>query len=175
VPPDVSTVLTSAGLSAVVAVFTAGTVARRKDRADRDLAARRAVREAVRPVRQEVVRWDRQGLSDRKPGLAVPADPEAVSAVLDALPDLPAWRRPLMRRRLRRLFGALWIEHLEVFPYNRQTTMLNAMLRQHRDEGPTGRARQLTDGQVHRTLAGAHSGLSARYLDRQLRRLAACW
>ncbi|MGK5169022.1 hypothetical protein [Geodermatophilus sp. CPCC 205761] len=174
-PPDVSTVLTSAGLSAVVAVFTAGTVARRKDRADRDLAARRAVREAVRPVRQEVARWDRQGSGDRKPGLAVPADPEAVSAVLGALPDLPAWRGWLVRRRLRRLFGALWVEHLEVFPYNPETTMLSAMLRQERDEGPTGRTRLLTDGQVHRTLAGTPWGLSARDLDRQLRRLAACW
>ena len=175
VPPDVSTVLASSGLSAVVAVFTAGTVARRKDRADRDLTARRAVREAVRPVRQEVVRWERQGSSDRKPGLAVPADPEAVSAVLDALPDLPAWRRWLIRRRLRRLFGALWIEHLEVFPYNPQTTMLSALLRQERDQGPTGRARQLTDGQVHRTLAGTQWGLPAGHLDRQLRRLSACW
>jgi hypothetical protein len=175
VPPDVSTLLTSAGVSAVVAVFTAGTVARRKDRADRDLAARRAVREAVRPVRQEVARWDRQGASNRKPRLAVPADPEAVSAVLDALPDLPAWRRWLVQRRLRRLFGTLWIEHLEVLPYNPETTMLSALLRQERDEGPTGRARLLTDGQIHRTLAGTPWGLSARDLDRQLRRLAACW
>ena len=95
--------------------------------------------------------------------------------MLDALPNLPAWRRWLIRRRLRRLFGALWIEHLEVFPYNPQMTMLSAMLQQDRNEGPTGRARQLTDGQVHRTLAGTHWGLPARDLDRQLRRLAACW
>jgi hypothetical protein len=44
---DVPTVLANAGVSSVVAVFTAGTVARRKDRADRDLAARNAWRQTV--------------------------------------------------------------------------------------------------------------------------------
>lgn len=174
-PPDVSTVITSAGLSAVVAVFTAGTVARRKERADRDLAARKAVREAVRPVRQEVARWGRQGHTRREPDLADYTDPETVSAVLAAMPDLPAWRRRLMRRRLRRLFGALWVEHLEVFPYSPDTTMISAMFYQGHDAGPKGPARLLTDGEVHRTLAGTPWGLTAKDLDRELRRLAACW
>ena len=44
---DVPTVLANAGVSSVVAVFTAGTVARRKDRADRDLAARNVRRQTV--------------------------------------------------------------------------------------------------------------------------------
>jgi hypothetical protein len=89
--------------------------------------------------------------------------------------DLPTWPRWLVRRRLRRLFGTLWMEHLEVFPYNPQTTVLGALLHQARDGRPTGRGRQLTDGQVHRTLAGTPWGLSAGELDRQLRRLGSCW
>src|SRR4051794_35031351 len=81
VPVDVPTLLASAGLSAVVAVNTAGIVARRKARVDRHVAARAAVRAAVQPVRQELARWARQGVSNRESGVAVSADPEAVAAV----------------------------------------------------------------------------------------------
>jgi hypothetical protein len=88
-----TTVLTSAGVSAVVSVYTAGMVARRKARADRDVAARQAVREAVRPLRQELARRDKDGHSHRERGAAALEDAVAISAVLSALPDLPLWRR----------------------------------------------------------------------------------
>jgi hypothetical protein len=172
---DVPTLLASAGLSVLVSVISAGRVTRRTAKAERDVAAREAVREAVRPTRQELIRWARQGLTDRKPGVVDSSDAKVVSAVLAELPNLPAWRQWLMRRRLRRLFGALWIEHLEVFPYSEDTTWLRALLHESRDMGPTGRPRRLTDGQVHRTLSGTFWGLPAKDLDRQLRRLAACW
>lgn len=176
---DVPTLLASAGVSAVVSVLSAGTMARRSARAEQVLAARARVREAVRPVRQELVRWARQGVSDRKPGVAMATDAEVVAGVLAALPDLPAWRRYLIRRRLHRLFGWLWVSHLEVFPYdpaNPMGVLLSAMLHEHRAGGPSREGVLLTEGLVHRTLSlEVFGGRRSRRLDRQLRRLAACW
>ena len=83
-----------------------------------------------------------------------------------------------MRRRLRRLFGTLWLEHLEVFPYDPGdpiASLMRATVREYRDAGGDGRGRRLTDGEVHRTLSGQHRGITAEELDRQLRRLAGCW
>ena len=86
VPLDMPTVLTSAGVSAVVAVHTAGMVARRKARADRDVAARQVVRDAVRPVQQEIRRCAMDGNSDRRPRVAVVDDAVVLSAVLRRCP-----------------------------------------------------------------------------------------
>jgi hypothetical protein len=171
-----STVVTSAGVSAVVAVYTAGTVARRKARADRDVAARKTIRDAVRPLRQELARYHRDGHTNRAQGVAAVEDAAAASAVLSALPDLPVWRRRLMRRRMRRLFGTLWLKHLELFPYDDADpmgTVMRATVRESQLDD-TGRPRKLTDGQVHRTLASRWPE-DAEYLGQQLRRLAACW
>jgi hypothetical protein len=134
------------------------------------------VRAAVRPVRQELVLWARQGIGEREPGRAEAMDAQVVSAVLAALPDLPAWRRRLIRRRLRRLFGPTWITHLEVFPYdadNPMDALIRAAAHEHRVGGPTGEGVLLTQGLVHETLPlRVFGGRPAQRLDRELRRLS---
>lgn len=174
---DVPTVLVSAGLSAVVAVFTAGAVARVKARADRDLAGRAAVRTAVRPLRQELSLWAYQGIVERERGRASARDAEVVSAILAVVDDLPAWRRPLVRRRLRRLFGHTWVRYSELWPYdpdNPMNTLIRAAVYEHRVGGPTGEGALLTSGLVHRTLSGdVFGGRPAKRLDGELRRLSA--
>jgi hypothetical protein len=103
-------------------------------------------------------------------------DAQVVSAVLAALPDLPAWRRRLIRRRLRRLFGPTWITHLEVFPYdadNPMDALIRAAAHEHRVGGPTGEGVLLTQGLVHETLSlRVFGGRPAQRLDRELRRMS---
>lgn len=172
---NVPTVLASALLAALVAVVTASAVARRKASADRDVAARVAIRAAVRPIRREVAQWAREGLYERDPQAPSAADAEAVSAVLESLPDLPPLRRWAVRRRLRRLFGSFWVSHLELFPYDAtdpMSSLIRASAREHR-AGAEGEL--LTAGLVHRTLSPNEvDDRRARRLERQLRRLAAC-
>ena len=172
VPINLPTVLLSALLAALVAVVTASAVARRKASADRDVAARVAIRAAVRPIRREVAQWAREGLYERDPDAPSAADAEAVSAVLESLPDLPAWRRWAVRRRLRHLFGSFWVSHLELFPYDAadpMNSLIRATAREHR-AGAEGQL--LTAGLVHRTLSPNEiDDRKGRQLDRQLRRL----
>ncbi|WP_139177036.1 hypothetical protein [Geodermatophilus siccatus] len=174
---NVPTVLASALLAAIVAVVTAGAVARGKARADRDVAARAEVRAAVQPVRQELALWARQGIREREPGQPVATDAEAVTKILSVMLDLPAWRRTLVRRRLRRLFGGTWVNYLELFPYdadNPMNTMIRASAYEHRVGGPTGEGTLLTAGLVHQTLSlDVFGGWPAQRLDRELRRLSA--
>jgi hypothetical protein len=171
--------MASAGLSAVVAVVTAGAVVRVKARAERELEARAAVRSAVRPLRQELALWARQGITDREPGQAAAADAEAISAIQTALPDLPAWRRRLVHRRLRRLFGSTWLWYLELFPCgpdNPMDTLIRAAAYEHRVGGPSGEGVLLTGGMVHRTLSmQVFGGKPGQRLERELRRLSAAW
>lgn len=176
-PVDVPTVMVSAGLSAVVAVVTAGSVARVKARAERDLDARAAIRAAAQPLRQEHALWWRQGMTEREPETPSTADAAAITAVLAVLPDLSWGRRALVRRRLRRLFGETWLHFLELFPYDPDdpdTTIKRAVAYEHRVAGSFGEGGLLTGGLVHRTLSmQVFGGKPGERLDRELRALYA--
>ena len=119
---DVATLLASAGVSAVVgavvSVLAVSQTTVRRAKAERADAARQAVQAVVAPMRDELARYEFRQRPEplRGPGRSHMDDHAAVVQVLDAATGLPAWRRWLVARRCRRVFGAYWTDLAIEYP-----------------------------------------------------------
>ncbi|EHB53785.1 hypothetical protein MycrhDRAFT_4248 [Mycolicibacterium rhodesiae JS60] len=103
----------SALVGGAVSWFTARHVAGRQERGRSVVEARRRVRELVDPVLTRVRQYQARALAsmgrDEEQGLH--ADDVGLCArVINASADLPWWRRQLVMRRLRELFGRNTVE-----------------------------------------------------------------
>lgn len=117
------TVLASAGVSAitgaVVSVLTISQITVRKARAERREASRLAVRAAVEPLLQELTRYiyaDARITPKRDTDQTHLEDFAHVLRVRAAARDLPAWRRALVDRRCRHIFGPYWVDLARDYP-----------------------------------------------------------
>lgn len=114
---DWSTVFLSAGVSAVVgAVVSLLTVSQttvKRARAERREAARVALAARVAPLIDDLARYRFRRSRPkplREPDLAEFDDHATVVGIRAAAADLPPWRRRLVDRRLRAVFGTTWTD-----------------------------------------------------------------
>lgn len=180
---DWSTLLASAGVSAVVgAVVSLLTVSQatvRRARAERREAARRAVSAAVSPVLDEVARYEYLRPPEPKRTLEQSHmdDHARLVIVRRAAADLPAWRRWLIDRRCRRVFGHYWTDLARDYPSaldsdsGSLTSWLAASTRDYRASAGRGPV----DGLLHRAYCERAGHPLVHKLRRELRRLAAAW
>lgn len=114
---DYSTIVTSALLSVVLSVIVASRVAMRQERGKARQQAHDRLRALVDPkwreARQVELHMSKPG---RRPDVLHTDDFIFASNVLAVARELPAWRRWLIRRRLIRLVGRMWVDQFEVRP-----------------------------------------------------------
>jgi hypothetical protein len=120
---DSSQLVASAGISAVVSavvsLLSVRAVTVQQARAAQAEAARRAVRQAVAPLLDELARYEY--LTDRPEPKRTSErshmdDHAAVVRIRSAAAELPAWRRALVDRRCRRVFGYYWTDLARDYP-----------------------------------------------------------
>lgn len=180
---DVSTLLASAAVSAVVgtlvSVAAVSQVTVRRARAERADAARRAVVGIVSPLRVDIGKYRARMLPGlgREPQTAQMADYETVSRVLAAAADLPGWRRRLVLRRCRRVFGRYWTDLAELSPADPSSlgsivapVLVAEYQRLKAGADLSGR----TDGLMHRALCCPPEDGMVGDLARELAQLAGC-
>jgi len=114
---DYATITTSALVSVVLSVLVAARVAARQEKGRAQQRAQDEVRELAQPRWREA-RAVELGLAkpSRRPGTIVGDDLVFAGHVLAHADGLSPWRRRLVRRRLRRLFGRMWVDYLDVNP-----------------------------------------------------------
>lgn len=180
---DVPTILVSAGVSAVVGALVSlaavSQVTIRRSRAERAEAARRAVRAMVGPLLLDVRRYRAEmsaGLQ-REQDTGQGEDYVTVSRLLTVAADLSCWRRTLVLRRSRRIFGRAWTDLAELSPADPSSPgslfapILQAQYRAAR-LGAVTESRP-PPGLLHRAFCQPPNGALLPRLDRELRRLAA--
>lgn len=178
---DWSTVLASAGVSAVVgAVVSLLTVSQttvRRARAERRETARLAVADTAAPLVRELTRYRFQrenGKPRRDNANAHLDDLGKVMALRKAAANLSWWRRWLVDRRCRRVFGDYWADLARDYPSDRpagesefSTWLAASMSDRHRGDP--------RESLIHRTYAAPPADPLAGKLARELRLLAAAW
>ncbi len=178
---DWLTLIASAGVSpvvgAVVSLVAVSQVTVRRARAERREAARLAVAAVVKPLQLELARYTyaagQRTSSKRDNEAAHMDDHRHVVAILGAAPDLPAWRRRLVDRRCRRVFGAYWCDLARDYPSAGETGggsltawLASSMQDHHGAEDPRS-------SHLHRAYATPPGSPVQDELRRELRRLAA--
>lgn len=109
---DFLTVGTSIGGSLLVSYIGVRYFTAQRVRAEREVAALDAVEEAVSPLLREARSFaGRPHQPRREAGVAAMDDGVNALRVLDAARHLPRWRRALVERRCRRVFGDAWVGH----------------------------------------------------------------
>lgn len=112
-----STVITSAFLSVLASVFVASRVAQRQERGKARQKALDDLSALVLPRWREARKVElRMGRGTRVADRLDGDDFVFASRVLALANVGPAWRRALIRRRLRILIGRMWVDRLEVQP-----------------------------------------------------------
>ncbi len=175
------TVLLSAGISAVVgavvSLLAVSQVTTRRARAERADASRRALAAVVGPLRSDLRKYQlgmNRGLQ-RGPATAQLDDHRLVSGILAASSDLPWWRRRLVERRCRRVFGDHWTDLARDWPYDPSSVgaALGPSLMAGIRAGKNGQSAAPVAGLIHRAYTNAPGHVLLQQLDRQLRLLAA--
>jgi hypothetical protein len=127
---DMSDALATAGISATVSVLVSlaavATVTVRQERAKRREAARVELATLARPLRDRVARYRFAaeesaarfpGRTMREPGGPIESvDFDDVIAILRAIEPFPWWRRALVERRLRKIYGNGLVEVVRGYP-----------------------------------------------------------
>lgn len=109
---DLWTVGTSVGGSLLVSYIGVRYFTAQRVRAEREVAALEAIEQAVLPLLREARSFAaRPGKPSREVGTAFMDDGISALQVLNAARHLPRWRRALVERRCRRVFGAAWVRH----------------------------------------------------------------
>lgn len=178
---DWSTLLASAGVSAVVgAVVSLLAVSQttvRRAKAERADASRLAVRECVAPLLAELARYQYVGLerAKREAETSHMDDHAHVVAIRSAAADLPGWRRWLVDRRCRRVFGDYWTDLARDYPsVGRETGgTLTAWFAASVAESKRPPGARPVDGLMHRAYSQQSGHTLVDRLRRELRRLAA--
>src|SRR5687768_8138741 len=145
---DWPTFVVSAGVSAVVSWFTVRALTVRKARTELAEAARLSVKEVVQPLLSELGRYEyiRLPKAKRNGVLAALEDHTQVVQVRSAAEGLRWWRRALVKRRCRRVFGRYWVDLAEDFPTKDSTLsfLASALKDDQVRDGETP-----TDGLIH--------------------------
>lgn len=178
---DWSTLFASAGVSAVVgavvSLMAASQLTVRSARAERREAARLAVAAAVEPLRVALARY--QYLSPREAKRTNEQshldDHAKAVRVLRAAGELPWWRRRLVERRCRMVFGDYWTNLALDFPSASEDNSLGSWLAASVRDSIVKEGAGPLDGLLHRTYCQQADGPLGPVLRKQLRRLAACW
>lgn len=109
---DVWTVATSVGGSLLVSYIGVRYFTAQRVRAEREVAALDAIEQSVVPLLRQARSFAaRPSRPLREAGHAHMDDGVAALQVLNAARHLPRWRRALVERRCRRVFGAAWVRH----------------------------------------------------------------
>lgn len=182
---DWSTVFLSAGVSALVGTLVSLSAVHqttvRKARAERADAARLAVRDLVAPILGELRRYEYVSPAEpaRTPNRIHSEDHVRVSSILQTASNLPPWRRRLVERRCRRVFGEYWTDLAIEYPgggANDANPMTAWIVRSAKDQD--GFATTTERGPLKALMQRAYSERAGHPLladlRRELRRLAAC-
>lgn len=164
----------SAVVGAVVSLLAVSQTTVRQRRAERREAARLNLRQTVGALLDELARYQYQAgrpAPKRDDQHAHPEDHAAVVAIRAAAEDLPAWRRALIDRRSRRVFGAYWTDLARDYPSQLDggSGSFTAQLAAHFH----GRGGDPLDSLIHRAYAHPPGHPTQTDLRRELRRLAA--
>lgn len=180
---DWSTVLASAGVSAVVgavaSLLAVSQTTVRQQRAARRELARHILRQAVAPLLDELARYEylrRDNAKARRSGEAADMEDHArVVAIRAAATDLLGWRRALVDRRCGLVFGEYWTNLARDYPTKAAAgpgslgAWFAAAVSDH-DRKPGAGPR---DGLMHRAYSRPPGDPLQAELRRELRRLAA--
>lgn len=166
----------SAVVGAVVSLLAVSQTTVRRARAERREAARLAVRERVAPLLAELARYEylRPPEPRRSAERSHMDDHAAVMSIRRAAADLPPWRRWLVDRRCRRVFGAYWTDLARDYPSAKSegnesfSAWFAASVRDRREGDPSP-----LDGLMQRAYSESPGHPMLRELRRELRRLAA--
>lgn len=166
-------------LTTFLTVVVAALVAGHQERGKQRFQARREVRDIVTERLQDVV-WYQHGIGQLREEAAAGhaaaengrrtifgSDEVFAAKVLRASDGLPWWRRRLIRRRLRRLFGegTVWVASLNRTGEAQESFGLGIALWKERSE-------RGLDGQYRRALLKGSDSKDVQRLVRRLRRLA---
>jgi hypothetical protein len=184
---DWSTALFTAGLSAavssVVSLLAVSTVTTRQERAKRRETARIQLSDAVRPIQHQLARYtfaaeqsaaEFPGRTMRDEGGPVETrDFDDVIAIIRAVEPLPWWRKALINRRLRKIWGNGLVEIVRDYPVTSDKPgeagfaiwMRTSVAGVEWKDSPT-------DALLHRTFAKPPSPYVGKALARQLNLLA---
>lgn len=171
---DWSTVIFGAGVSAivsaVVSVVAVRSVTVRRARAERAEASRLAVKGIVEPLLNKLARYE---FIDGKPNRTMDTsdldDHATVVKIRAAAGGLPSWRRALVDRRCRRVFGRYWVDLADGFP---SSDSLHSWFAAAVKDDQVKLGGLPTDGLMHRAYMEPAGGSLQRQLRRELRRLA---
>ena len=147
----------------------------RRSRAERHEEARQGLKKAVSPLREELIRYRNQTKrtsTKRGDDYSHLEDHERLVAVRTAAADLPAWRRRLIDRRCRRVFGDYWTNLARRYPSEHgggKGSFVSLLSASSGDNGEDDSRESL----IHRTFASPPTSPLGAQLDRQLRLLAA--
>lgn len=178
------TLLATAGVSAVVSALVSLWAVRmvtvRRAKAERADAARRAVRAEAEKLLRALARYRyTEGRPTPARGNTAEADDHAaVVRIRNAATDLPAWRRWLVDRRCRRVFGDYWTDLAIDYPSDLESgagtfiAHLNERLRAKRADG-RGNQSTPADSLIHRAYSELPGHPALDELRRELRHLAA--
>lgn len=166
----------SAVVGAVVSLLVVSQTTVRRRRAERREAAREAVTAAVAPLLVELGRYRYQvrrpepKRAGEQADLAHLEDHAQLVTIRTAAADLPGWRRWLVDRRCRRIFGNYWNDLARDYPTRTDADTLTAWLAVSMNDGASGDPRQSL---IHRTYAEPPGHALGAELARELRRLSA--
>lgn len=178
---DWATLVAAAGVSAIVSAIVSLLAVRqvtvRRSRAERADAAMQRIRAIVEPLLDALSRYEyvRPPEPRRIAERSHMDDHAAVVRIRHAAADLPLWRRALVDRRCRRVFGDYWTNLAIDYPNassDEAGASFSAWLaasvrgRQEDDPGPV-------DGLIHRAYSEPAGRPVQNDLRRELRRLSA--
>jgi hypothetical protein len=179
---DWGTAFATAGISALVSVvvslLSVATVTVRQERAKRREQARLALEAAVVPLRDRLARYRytvaRETAARQPEGPAHLSDLEDLITVWRATSGLPAWRRFLVERRLRKIYGNGMVDLVRDYPTAPSESASNASLTAFFASSVSGvePKDQPTASLIHRTYSQPPSAGRGKPLTRHLSLLA---